>query len=293
MRLVHTFSTKDHEPLSHGGGYLYDRYDRVASFLRRYGDRYSQVLAKPVLTGPDVHWYSPLAAIPSLSKLSELPEDIRKAVEERYWELKRELEPELDRLVSSANQNERSWGEQLKAVFDPAKNVILSNGEEWCLLWGWNFRNDQWKYRPPTFAASNTGTGAAPVPAPDHQEMDDAGGGTEYPEDGSGSGVAAGSNARPEETPYAAAEERLPAEYPGQPPRPPASSPTLKGVLRSMAGSYWGILLGIILLLYLICFVNRCTVEYAVNRCHELNGIEQELSRIEQRVHDNCGGSTP
>jgi hypothetical protein len=46
----------------------------------------------------------------------------------------------------------KEWFELLSAVFDPKNVLLVSNGSDWVVLWGWRFNSLNVNYRVPEFS---------------------------------------------------------------------------------------------------------------------------------------------
>ena len=55
--------------------------------------------------------------------------------------IKKKIQEKIEGLIISKNKEEASWGQLLNAVFNDDNNIILSDGNEIVLLWGWQFKN--------------------------------------------------------------------------------------------------------------------------------------------------------
>jgi hypothetical protein len=287
MNLVHTLQTADHEPLSHAGRYLYEYHGQLESFLRRkYGARYENLLARPDLIGQRaVQWFSALN--PPLTRLADLREEKRVAMKRSYWEARADIDRDIAELEQSREKDRRDWGALMRAVFNDENNIILSNGKEWCLLWGWTFRNRE-NYLAPEFMVPPA------APAGD-QESD--------PSNEQGPPPTADPAAQPEEmgpptgqgseAPQAtrAIIAQLPVDDAGTLDDSP-NGPREGGIGDFMARA-WRWMLLVLVLLYLACMLKCCARRNAEAECVRMDRLHERVDSIEQRVQENCETPRP
>jgi len=140
MGVVYVLNSSDYSPISIGDKYLYQEYDKVASFLKRnFESSIHSILAKPVLANGAIQWHAEVDV--PLTRIGDLSADIQVRIKKRYWKIKEELEKEVYILENSNNAEKKKWGSILRQIFDDENNVLLTDGDFWCLMWGWKFKN--------------------------------------------------------------------------------------------------------------------------------------------------------
>lgn len=143
MNKFHQIPTDQFNPISHEKKYLFDQYDRIANFLTHNIDKkYKNILGKPVQNGYEIDWFSVFG---NLEDCNTMPQS--ESVLLKYWEFIDVMNIKIAKLSSSNDENDQSWAEMLKKVFNHQDNFIFSNGEDICIIWGWKFNNKQ-IYRP-------------------------------------------------------------------------------------------------------------------------------------------------
>jgi hypothetical protein len=278
MTIVYKIETGKFDPISYGTNYLYNQYDRIQSFLNRLDPvRYRQLLAKPVLSNGQVLWYANFSN--PFSRLSDLPESRQTEIKTRYWEVRQLLDREIVQLDQSRDTERQSWANLLREVFNEEDNVILSDGENWCLLWGWKFRNSRENYLAPEFMPRQTETTSpiSDIPIPGGPVDDGA--------------------AQPS-APISGPISPLPPEgVPLPKPEHPGSfrNPTLwdriKRFLRTAVYRFWGLMLLVMLLLFLMCLFKQCRNQKLRENCRELEQLNRGLIDLEKKVKDRCNDS--
>ncbi len=268
MGLIYVINSSEFEPISFGDNYLYHQYDKIASFLlKNYGQEYQQILAKPVLNNGIVNWHANYDM--QLSRIGDLSQDTQVKIKKIYWELKSRLDKDIEDLEYSSLPEKKKWGSMLRQVFDDENNIILSDGEFWCLLWGWKFRNKTENYLPPEFASPNTSAPVITESAPNIPAIP-------------------------------AAPAPLPAEVVqlNDVPKPlnntiNAGNNKIKGshfwykikrFLRNFVYRYWGLLLLILLLLILFCLFKNLTMK----DCPEFNELNDQLDSLNVEIKKRC-----
>jgi hypothetical protein len=268
MGLVYVINASDYEPISFGDNYLYHQYDRISSFLlRNYGKEYQDILSKPVLSNGAINWHARHDM--QLSRIGDLNQDTQVSIKKQYWELKKRLDQDIDDLEYSSLPERKKWGSMLRQVFDDENNMILSDGNFWCLLWGWRFKNKSENYLPPDFI-SPVGT------------VGDPKGDETLPE-------GAGSPDLPRDTEVLEMEEIPPGV--GTNVNGAQSSKTkvsfwykLKRFFRNFVYRFWGLLFFILLVLFIFCLVQKCTRE----DCPEIKELNEQLDSLNQEINERC-----
>jgi hypothetical protein len=276
MNLVYTTDAKEFEPVSVGSNYLYHEYDKVNSFLHRYyKGEFSRILAKPVLSNQTVQWYADFNA--SLSRLSDLSKNVQDNVLNNYWTTKHKLKDEIDKLSRSSESEKKKWATILSEVFNEDNNIILSDGNEWCLLWGWKYNNKRENYIPPNFVV--------PIPVdPLDQRIKPE---EEIPNDRVDEPIEDENipiivpPVMPLET-----EENSSNNNENEPQKKKKSHfwYRVKRFFRNFVYRYWALLLLIMLILLIICLCKKCNRD----NCNENEDLKQRLIELEDKARERC-----
>lgn len=139
MIKFHQIPTEKYKPLSHDKAYLFNMYDKIANFLAFNLDsdkNYKNKIAKPVRNNENTDFYSPF---PNLTTLDEL--ENKNQILHEYWLFKETIQNKIEALNQSKDENHKDWAKILEEVFDDKNNVIFSNGNEFSIIWGWEFEN--------------------------------------------------------------------------------------------------------------------------------------------------------
>jgi hypothetical protein len=270
MGLVYVINASDYDPISFGDNYLYHQYDKISSFLlKNYGREYQEILAKPVLNNGMVNWHANHDM--QLSRIGDLNQDTQLQIKKRYWELKNRLDKDIDDLEYSSLPEKKKWGAMLRQVFDDSNNMILSDGDFWCLLWGWKFKNKTENYLAPEFLNPDPIIIETPEPeeTPKQEEIVE------------------------EDEPVSIQEVEI-EEI--QTPIDTVSGTTiskvkrnnfwykLKRFLRNFVYRYWGLLFFILLVLFIFCLFQKCT---RVD-CPEIHELNEQLDALNEEINNRC-----
>jgi hypothetical protein len=153
MKKIYQLSTKEYEPISLGSRYLFEQYDAIFSFLKpKIENKFLKLLAKPILNEKNeiVEWYSDFPG--DFVPLHSFDEQIQIDIKQKYWELKYVIEDLVSSLAkSTGNVEVGQWIEKLDGIFNQDNNLILSNGADFVILWGWRFNSSSANYLDPQF----------------------------------------------------------------------------------------------------------------------------------------------
>lgn len=270
MTHIFTTTTENIEAISYGDSYLYQQYEKIRMFLTlNYSGKYKDILAKPVLLKGEnkIDWYGEFDA--PLSKLYDLSLETQTAFKIQYWDTLHILHEDVEKLQKSTNKQSREWGTMLKEVFNDDNNIILSDGTNWCLLWGWRFRTREDNYLPPEFLnpvetkpieqdpgqTINIGPTnppidppiSPPIIIPDPNDID------EKPVDKS-------------------SKNKFNFWY------------WLKRSLRNFVYRFWGLMLLIVLILLIICLTKKCSND----SCCDDKVMQEQLDSLEKIANEHC-----
>jgi hypothetical protein len=265
MGLIYVLNASEFEPISFGDNYLYHQHEKISSFLlKNYGQDYQQILAKAVLNNGIVNWHANYDM--QLSRIGDLSKETQVRIKKSYWELKNRLDKDIEDLEYSSLPEKKKWGSMLRQVFDDENNIILSDGNFWCLLWGWKFRNKTENYLPPEFNESKPNNQSSILSSPP--------------------------------PPPPVVPPKLPVETPPIPLQPVVSqvnSPKgeiktnhfwykVKRFFRNFVYRYWGLLLFILLVLFLFCLYRKLTTK----ECHEVIELNNQLDSLNNEINRRC-----
>ena len=255
---IYGINTNSFEPVSFEKSYLYNQYDKIQSFLiKNYGIKYKDVLAKPIISDEQVLWHGNFQN--KMNRISEYPEDIQNEIKQQYWDLINYVNVEINKLALSNDVEKQSWGNLLKEVFNDENNIILTDGKEWCLLWGWRFRNNQENYLPPLFKTNmvsnfvtNSTDNLAAIP--------------------STQSVVSESKTAPQDINKKQAGGFWLSFVHG---------------LRYFVYRFWGLLFFIILFLLIACLFKHCNTSTNSN-CNNLDSLNTKIIDLQKKIEDRC-----
>jgi hypothetical protein len=139
MQKFHSIATDRYIPLSFDNAYLFSQYDRISNFLVFNLDKkYRNFLAKPVKNNYDIDWYSVHIGLQPVEQ-----SQYREYGLKQYWLIIAELQKRIEDLMRNRDSNVQYWGAILQTVFNPEDNLIFTNGQDICIIWGWKFENNQ------------------------------------------------------------------------------------------------------------------------------------------------------
>jgi hypothetical protein len=153
MNRIYTFSTKEFQPISFRDVYLYDCFGSIFQFLKSNKFSVEEInrLAKPELKANSaIEWYANYNG--EFKSIDRFDASFKKKVLEEYGVLNDKVDRFCAQLKRMNTPDGKEWFELLSAVFD-AKNVLLvSNGSDWVVIWGWRFNSLNVNYRVPEFS---------------------------------------------------------------------------------------------------------------------------------------------
>lgn len=279
MRKVFSVSTSEFEPLSIDGNYLYGQYDRIHAFLKhKHNGEYQSILAKPLLTGNQIQWYAEFEN--NLIRISDLPESQQIKIKQQYWEIIGTIREDISNLELSKDTERQNWARLLGEVFKDENNIILSDGTNWCLLWGCKYRNRTENYLAPEFMPikKHENFQNSPVTSNETSEVDHHDSQvTETVADNidSWSGLE---------------DEKVGFESNPDPPRRSRTGfgTRLKHFLRRSIYKIWGLLFFILFLLTITCLCKRCSIETVNRNCGNLNVLNKKAQQLEEKLKNKC-----
>jgi len=145
MIKFHQIPTEHYKPLSFENSYLFNHYDKISNFIAlQLGPGFKSMIAKPILNEYNIEWYSKYN---NLKKIELNNNKIDESNLLKYWEFIDLLNEKIELLANSNDENSKNWSYLLKTTFNPEDNILFSNGQQCCIIWGWKFENKE-LYRP-------------------------------------------------------------------------------------------------------------------------------------------------
>ncbi len=271
MTVIYKIDTDKYEPNSHGSNYLYDQFDRIQSFLNKQNNAlYNNLLAKPVLSNNQVLWYANFSQ--PFSRITELSQQEQIDIKAKYWEVRQLIDNEIQKLSLSKDSEKQNWGNLLKDVFNEDDNVILSDGKDWCLLWGWKFRNNKENYLAPEFMPKiSTANAEMPIGSVENNNPTPIVTQTNIP-----------IITEPEKIHIVEDVSLRSAKV------KPSLWDRIKRFLRTLVYRIWGLLLLIMFILFLACLFKKCHNDKMEKSCSEMEQLNRKLIDVEKKVQDRC-----
>ena len=285
MKKIFATDFNDYSPRSADGRYLYDQYERITQFLApKIGINELKYIAKPVLEldKNQVVWQSNFPD--EMQNLDSFDIETQSKIEADFVTWNKKILQQI-RNLSSGNDENLKWANLLKEAFSVANIKLISDGTEWALIWGWEFRNKLQTIEPGW----------------ESDIVDDV----KEPIGGVGVGMGADITPPVPEPPIPPAP---PVDPPLPPPPPPPVDPPLPPVppnpspveknkrgflallrrfFRWLAYRFWGLMMLIVYTLLIIFLTKKCTTNKDPN-CEKFQQIENELKELEGRIKERC-----
>lgn len=279
MRNIYTISTKEFQPISFGGNYLHDNYDNLVSFLKIKLKGEKSRLAKPIQKDDKSFDFFGDFKKP-LKRISTFEKSIQDEILKSYNDYITNIENISSRLSRSKNKDEQDWGEILNCVFNRDDNIIISDGQDWILVWGWSFRNKDENYVPLTTIPvksqdinSETPSPVKPIPPIPVTEEIQSEVESEDEEDIEDEDI----EGEVDET-----SKKSKVGFFGY----------IKRFFRWISYRFWGLMMLIIYTLLVLCICRYCCKKECPDNCSELEQTEQELIKIKERLNERCLSDT-
>jgi hypothetical protein len=139
MKTIYTTDFNNFSPGSADGKYLYDQYERITQFLApKFGGLDLKRISKPVLESNQVIWQADFSA--SMLDLNTFDLAIQSRIEKEFVDWSKRIFQQV-RLLQSGQDENKKWANLLKEAFKEENIRIVSDGNDWALIWGWEFRN--------------------------------------------------------------------------------------------------------------------------------------------------------
>ena len=149
MNLIDKIPFNHFKPIVYRNEELWKSYEQLNGFLsKNFESEFSEIIAKPFYSDNAINWYS-------INGGTFKPLDIYAFAEKqnlllRYHFFLHQVNTKVSELKSSANQDNMIWADMLSLAFTPANNILYSDGQNFVLVWGFNFSNQQENYLDPS-----------------------------------------------------------------------------------------------------------------------------------------------
>jgi hypothetical protein len=288
MNLIYTTENSQYSPISHGSSYLYEKFDRIQSFLRsQLKPEELNRLAQPVVNGNNVEWYGMTEQ--KMQLLGSFPEPLQRQTELEYLTFIQKIKNITSSLINNNDPEKKAWGNLIKDTFNIDNNMLISDGSNWAIIWGWEFRNQlqfgnssfesdqikpsetpaveqklepQQNNQPTVPIENNKPIEPLPLEKPrvDNKQVDES--------------ILIDDEAFPEEDENPTAERSRLSFW-----------QYIKRFFRWLAYRFWGLMLLIIYTLLIIFLTKQCTKK---PDCSEFQKVERELKFLEGRIKERC-----
>jgi hypothetical protein len=292
MRNIFQTDNQKFKPISVAGAYLHEKYGLVTSFLRgKLSASSLSRIAKPVVESNRVTWMGDFLSEMQMHTL--FPEDVQIKTEKAYSEWLIELDRIRKGLQVAGDAEKKSWADLLGHAFNTKNNFLITDGDNWAIVWGWEF-NNQLKFIPTDFLSQQP-----PVEVtPENVQKSE----TKSPEPATGSETIGSSQTNDaifdDPEPPKNTEPPVPI-IPPLPPAPPAQAPfpsprrgigfweSLKRFFRWLAYRFWGLMMLIIYTLLIICLCRKCICPVKED-CSQFSEVEKKLKHLQGRMEERC-----
>tara|TARA_B110000285_G_scaffold235285_1_gene316074 strand:+ start:6893 stop:7732 length:840 start_codon:yes stop_codon:yes gene_type:complete len=278
VRIIFTISTKEFEPISFRGNYLHDNYDNLISFLKINSEFDIVRLAKPVQKDENSFDFYAEFNNP-LKRISEFNKETQDIILKSYFLYLEKMDSLAESLINSKVKDKQDWGEILKCIFNRSDNIIVTDGNDWTLIWGWSFRNKDENYIPLVSKHENSDTRNNSVfestetlkneiiNENDFHDNDDL--------------------VEDREKQYSDTKDRSSSlrENIGL-------LGYFKRFFRWISFRFWGLMLLIVYTLIIICLCHYCSADSCQNDCSKLDETEKELLLIKEHLRKRCISDT-
>lgn len=288
MNLIYTTENSQFSPISHGSSYLYEKFDRIHSFLRsQLKPEELNRLAQPVVNGNNVEWYGMNEQ--KMQLLDSFPEPLQRQTEQEYLTFIQKIKNITSSLINNNDPEKKAWGNLIKDTFNIDNNMLISDGSNWAIIWGWEFRNQlqfgnssfesdqikpsetpaveqklepQQNYQPTETIENNKPIEPLPLEKPkvDNKQIDE--------------NILIDDEAFPEKDGNPTSERSRLSFW-----------QYIKRFFRWLAYRFWGLMLLIIYTLLIIFLTKQCTKK---PDCSEFQKVERELKFLEGRIKERC-----
>jgi hypothetical protein len=313
MNKIFELSTKQYEPISIGSSYLFEQHHAIVSFLKSKLDpSFLNRLASPKLIerAEIIEWYANTTS--TLSTIDSFSDEQQFGIKQKYWELKFKINEIIQSLASSVKGTEANqWIEILNATFSENDNLLLSDGDDLFIIWGWKFNSGASNYLEPQFLPSvnpvvdNSNINNQNIDSSDENstsilESTDLQNDTTLNEDPTEESIEKNKDINVilttiENTTTQPENNNInETEVIDKPEVDTIRKLTfwerIKRFFRWISFRFWALMLLIILILLLCCLCKNCSSKKAApcDNCKELDSINKRLEETKIRLKENC-----
>ena len=289
MNLIFTTENSKYSPVSHGATYLYNNYNLIQSFLRtQLNSSELNRLTQPVKNGDVVEWYGDFPE--KMQPLGSFSEVHQKQVEQEYLTFLQKIKNITSGLTTNVDPEKQAWGKLIKDTFNIENNMLISDGNNWAVIWGWEFRNEL-HFTKSSFESDLVST-VGPIP-----EVENIDKGTQTsqpiqddsmhltPDFDNDIKVQGGAESIIEDVP----EDQIPEKQNIIAPQKIKLTfwQYIKRFFRWLAYRFWGLMLLIVYTLLIIFLTKQCSKSAD---CSDFQKVERELKYLEGRIKERCNG---
>lgn len=276
MKTIYSIPYNQYQAISHKTDFVFEKYNAIISLLTRQNILSNDLkrICKPNQINQDrIEWQGDFNN--SMKPIKEFGPEIQRKFEKEYSTWWKTIHTKANQLKNSDNEDSKQWGELIKSAFKEDTNIIISDGTDWAVIWGWKF-NNRFEHLPQNWQIDE-------VPAEEEQEEEKK------------EGLEGQNVIETEPTPEPPTPE---PPTPPSPPEPPTPDPApekksrigfwgwIKRFFRWIAYRFWGLMMLIVYTLLIIFLTKKCTTP--PNNCEDFRKIENELKELEGRVKEKC-----
>ena len=311
MNKIFELSTKQYEPISIGSTYLFEQHHAIVSFLKsKLDSSFLNILASPkhIERAEIIEWYGNTTN--TLSTIDSFSDEEQIGIKQKYWELKFKINEIIQTLSKTSKGTEANqWIEILNATFSENDNLLLSDGEDLFIIWGWKFNSGSSNYLEPQFLPNASSI----IANLNDQNIDNADENATSIMESTDSQYDTNLNKETNEEPIeknkdinvilttsentSTQTENNPInenEVIDKPEVPTLRKLTfwerIKRFFRWISYRFWALMLLIIFILLLCCLCKNCSNKKAApcDNCKELEDINKRLEETKIRLKENC-----
>jgi len=157
MNKIYTFSTKEYTPISFNDFYLYENYGLIVQLLKanKISDADIGRFCKPeIQAGQQVDWYA--NKIGEFKSLDKFDSQVQSSIIAEFDEWKIRMQVFSKKLKNNGTSESKEWFQIMEAILHKDNLIVLSNGADWSLVWGWLFNKFNSYYSRPDFERYQT-----------------------------------------------------------------------------------------------------------------------------------------
>jgi hypothetical protein len=166
MKSIYSIPYNKYQAVSYKTDFLFEKYDAIISLLTRLNLKQDDLkrICKPNQVSQDkVEWQGDFTD--SMKPLSDFDNNLREKFEKEYSNWWKIIHSKANQLKTSGELDSKQWGELIIEAFKEETNIIISNGTEWAVIWGWKF-NNHFEFLPKNWQIDEVISGQVPPPPP-------------------------------------------------------------------------------------------------------------------------------